>query len=209
MGLSVMGCDRVVIASTLSQDKTTTVTWLTYTMTGLEGFLITLVQGGAATNFEAKPADTSIAVNYTAVAGCTATVTPRIASGPSNDNASFAAPVPFPPPPVDPGIQRAVVLRVCSDGANVIVNWLSAAVGPDDPPLEGNYITIVQNGSKLTNFPVDGPGVLVTTVAYTVQGGSTYEVLVTPYDAFGPRYDLASYPAPILYPPASNQRALM
>ena len=127
-------------------------------------------------------------------------MTPRTADGPSNDNASFATPVPFPPPPIDPSIQRAVALRVCSDGANVTVNWLSAVVGPDDPALEGNYITIVQNDSKLTNFPVEDPNVLVTTVAYTVQGGSTYEVIVTPYDVFGPRYDLAAYPVAIPYP---------
>lgn len=195
-----MGCDRVVIASTLSQDKTTTVTWLSYTMTGIEGFLITLVQGGTATNFEAKAADTSITVNYTAVAGCTATVTPRTASGPSNDNASFAAPVPFPPPPVDPSIQRAVALRVCSDGANVIVNWVPGAVGDDDPPLEGNYISIVQNETRLTNFLVEGAAVTVTTIAYTLQQGSTYEVIVTPTDMFGPVYKLAAYPVPIPYP---------
>jgi hypothetical protein len=195
-----MGCDRVVIASTLSQGNKTTVTWLSYEMTGLENFSITLVQDGTPTTFEAKATDTSIAVTYTATLGCKATVTPRTAAGPSNDNASFATPVPFPPPPIDPSIQRAVALRVCSDGANVTVNWLSAAVGPDDPPLEGTYVTIVQNGSKLNNFPVDSADVLVTTVAYTLQSGSTYEVIVTPYDAFGPRYDLAAYPVAIPYP---------
>ena len=103
-----MGCDRVVIASTLSQGNKTTVTWLSYKMTGLENFSITLVQDGTPTTFEAKPTDTSIVVTYTAAAGCKATVTPRTADGPSNDNASFATPVPFPPPPIDPSIQRAV-----------------------------------------------------------------------------------------------------
>ncbi|WP_257165101.1 hypothetical protein [Bradyrhizobium sp. SRS-191] len=196
-----MGCDRVVIASTLSQGNKTAVTWLSYKMTGLESFLITLVQNNTPTTFEAKATDTSLTVDYTAAAGCKATVTPRIASGPSNDNASFAAPVPFPPPPVDPSIKRAVALRVCSDGANVTVNWVSAEItNPDDPPLEGNYISVVQDSTKLTNFPVDDPTATVTTFAYVVQSGSTYEVIVTPFDVVGPRYELAAYPVPIPYP---------
>ena len=195
-----MGCDRVVITSTLSQGNKTTVTWLPYEMVMLSGFLITFVQNGQATNFEAKANAIILTADYTAAAGCTVTVTPRNNDGPSNDNASFAAPVPFPPPPVDPSIQRAVALRVCSDGTNVIVNWVPGAVGEDDPPLEGNYISIVQNETKLTNFLVEGATETVTTIAYTLQQGSTYEVIVTPTDMFGPVYPLAAYPVPIPYP---------
>lgn len=191
-----MACDRVVIASTKSQDGKTTVTWLTYTMTGLEGFLITLVQDGTPTNFEAKAADTSITVSYTAAAGCKATVTPKTAEGPSNDNASFAAPVPFPPTPIDPGAQRPIIFRACADAASVTVNWVPSTL---DGVL-GNYLSVVQNSVKLTNFTVEGGEVAVATVDFTVEAGSTYEVIITPYDAFGPDYRAASYPEPIPYP---------
>jgi hypothetical protein len=191
-----MGCDRVVVASTSSQGGKTTISWLKYEMTGLEGFLLTLTQGGVPSNFEAKATDVSLTVTYTAAAGCTATVTPRTANGPSNDNASFPAPFPFPPTPIDPDVGRPIVLRACSDGANVTVNWVPSTL---DGVL-GNYLSIVQNSTKLTNFDVEGGTVAVTTVAYAVQAGSTYQVIVTPYDDFGPNYEAASYPAPIPYP---------
>jgi hypothetical protein len=192
-----MGCDRVVITSTLSQGGKTTVSWVKYEMAGLDGFLVTLVQKGTPTTFEARATDTSLASNYTALAGCTATVTPRTASGPSNDNASFAAPLPFPPTPVDPDVGRPIVLRACADSANVTVNWVPSTL----PDVLGNYVSVVQNSTSLTNFTVEGGTVAVTTVEYTVQGGSTYQVIVTPYDDFGPNYAAASYPAPIPYPP--------
>lgn len=193
-----MGCDRVVIASTKSQDGKTTVTWLTYTMTGLDGFLITLVQGGTPTSFDAKAADTSITVSYTAVADCKATVTPKTAEGPSNDNASFAAPVPFPPAPIDPNAGRPVIFRACADAASVTVNWVPAV--PPEFPVLGYYLSVVQNSVSLTNFEVEGGEVATVTVNYTVEAGSSYEVILTPYDAFGPSYDMASYPEPIPYP---------
>jgi hypothetical protein len=192
-----MGCDRVVIASTTSQDTKTTVTWLPYTMTGLEGFLITLVQGGGgAQNFEAKPTDTTITVTYTATAGCTATVTPQTATGPSNDNASFPVPVPFPPPPIDPAVGRPIMIRACADAANVTVNWVPSTLAK----VVGYYLSVIQDSSKLTNFTVEGGTTAATTVEYTVQAGSTYEVVLTPYKALGPEYGAASYPAPIPYP---------
>jgi hypothetical protein len=195
-----MGCDRVVIASTMSQGAKTTVTWLTYKMAGLEGFLLTLVQNGAAKSFDAAATDLSLTVDYTAVAGCTAAVTPRTAGGPSNDHASFATPVPFPPTPIDPNAGRPVVLRACVDAGNVTVNWIPSTLNDPDAPLLGNYLSIVQNQTSLNNFDVPDNAVTTTTVAYVVDPGSTYQVILTPYDEFGINRDAASYPGSIPYP---------
>ena len=195
-----MGCDRVVVASALSQGAKTTVTWLTYTMPDLEGFMLTLVQGGLAKSFDATAADLSLTVDYTAAAGCTATVTPRTAAGPSNDHASFPTPVPFPPTPIDPDTGRPVLLRACADAGNVTANWIPSTLHDPEAPLLGNYLSIIQNQTSLTNFDVPDNTVATVTVAYAVDPDSTYQVILTPYDEFGINRGAASYPGPIPYP---------
>jgi hypothetical protein len=195
-----MGCDRVVITQTNSQAGTTTVAWLTYTMTGLQDFLVTFVQGGVAKSFKAKATDTGLSVAYTAATDCKATVTPQTAVGPSNDNASFAAPVPFPPTPIDPNAGRPVVLRACADAANVTVNWVPAVPTDPDFPVLGNYVSIIENFTKLTNFDVPGGAVAATTIAYAIVPSSSYQVIITYYDATGPNFLAASYPGTIPYP---------
>jgi hypothetical protein len=195
-----MGCDRVVVARTVSQGPKTTVTWLTYEMTGLEGFVLILVQGGVPQSFDATATDLSLTVDYAAAAGCTATVTPRTAAGPSNDHASFSTPVPFPPTPIDPDSGRPVLLRACADAGNVTVNWIPSKLNDPDAPLLGNYLSIIQNQTSLTNFDVPDNTVTTVTVAYVVDPGSTYQVILTPYDEFGINRNAASYPGTIPYP---------
>jgi hypothetical protein len=192
----VMGCDSVVVASTASQGGKTTVSWLKFTMTDLAWFLVILVQDGNPTTFDAKATDLSLTVDYAAKPSCKATVTPKDANGPVNDKASFAAPVPFPPPPIDPAKKRPIIIRACADDTSVTVNWVASTI--DD--LEGNYLSIVENSTKLMNFKVEGAGVVAYTANYTCHSDSFYEVIITPYDWEGPLYTSASYPAPISYP---------
>jgi hypothetical protein len=191
-----MGCDRVVVASAASQDGKTTVSWLKFTMADLAGFLVVLVQDGTPTTFEAKATDLSLTVDYAAKPSCKVTVTPKDANGPVNDKASFAAPIPFPPTPVSPDSRRPVIIRACSDSTSVTVNWVASTL----KNLQGNYLSIIQNSTSLTNFEVEGATVVVYTADYVCQPGSAYEVIITPYDKFGLDYRAASYPAPISYP---------
>jgi hypothetical protein len=191
-----MGCDRVVIVSTSTLGDKTSVGWLAFELAGLTGYLVTFVHDGVPTSFEADAAAKSLTATYTPEQGTTVTVTPQTAEGPVNDKASFRAPIPFPPPPIDPDAGRPIVLRACADGTSVTVNWKPST----KEGVRGNYLTITQNKSKLTNFPIDGGEVATATVDYKIEAGSSYEVSLTPYDAFGPDYQATSYPAPIPYP---------
>ena len=191
-----MGCDRVVVTKTTSTGGKTTANWLKYTMADLAGFLVVLVQDGQPTTFEAKPTDDKLTVDFSANTSCKVTVTPKDATGPVNDKASFAAPVPFPPTPIDPGAKRPVIIRACSDDTSVTVNWVASTI----EDLEGNYLSIIQSSTKLTNFEIDGAGVVVYTAQYTCQRDASYEVIITPYDWSGLRYESASYPVKISYP---------
>lgn len=191
-----MGCDRVVITSTSSQADKTSIGWLAYELAGLTGYLITFVHDDVPESFDAKAADTSLTVTYTPASGATVTVTPQTAEGPVNEKASFTAPIPFPPAPIDPDVGRPIALRACADATSVTVNWKPSPL----EGVEGNYLTITQNNSKLTNFTVEGGEVATAKVEYKLEAGSSYEVTLTPYDAFGPNYEATSYPVPIPYP---------
>jgi hypothetical protein len=191
-----MGCDRVVIVATSTLGDKTSVGWLAFELAGLTGYLITFVHDGVPTSFEADAKDVSLTVAYAPASGTTVTVTPQTEEGPVNDKASFRAPIPFPPTPIDPDAQRPIVLRACADAATVTVNWKPSS----KEGLRGNYLTIVRNKSLLTNFPIEGGEVTKATVDYKVEAGGSYEVSLTPYDAFGPDYQATSYPAPIPYP---------
>lgn len=191
-----MACDRVVVTKTASNGGKTTVNWLKYTMTDLAGFSVVLVQNREPHIFDAKATDDSLTVNFAADSSCTVTVTPKDANGPVNDKASFAAPVPFPPPPIDPAKKRPIILRVCADETTVTVNWVASTV----PDLEGNYLSIIKDSTNLKNFTIEGADSVVYTAQYACQSGSSYEVVITPYDWDAPVYDSASYPQNIPYP---------
>lgn len=189
-----MGCDRVVVSKTASAGGKTTVNWLKYTMTDLTGFLVVLVQNSQPTTFEAKPTDESLTVDFSPAPSCRVTVTPKDANGPVNEKASFSAPVPFPPTPLDPDKGRPITFRVCSDDTSVTVNWVASTL----PEMEGNYITIIEGFERLTNFTVEDPKAVVYTADYVCEPGKSYEVLVTPFDWAG--MAPASYPVKIPYP---------
>jgi hypothetical protein len=164
----------------------------------LTGFEVTLSQAGEKVNAEAGADATSLTVDLQAAADCGATVTPVTADGPQPANASFEAPVPFPPKPIDPGAGRPVILRACSDGTTVSVNWLPSTI--DD--LLGYYLTITENGVELETFEVSGAAAIAVTVDYVCKQGSAYTTTLTPYDIFGPDYAAVSYSQAIPYPAA-------
>lgn len=189
-----MGCDRVIVAGASATGGTTTVSWRRYDMAGLTGYQIAFSQSGKVTLFDAGPEDTSKTVTFTPGAGCMVTVTPDDSSGPVNDKSSAATPVPFPPPSVDPGSIRPVVLATCSVLDKVTVNWTASTV----EYLAGYVITVFEGQTSLRNFQIPGDTVVSAIIDYPCKEGTPYQVIVTPYDDLSPVDP--SYPVPIPYP---------
>ncbi|WP_256081070.1 hypothetical protein [Massilia sp. YIM B04103] len=193
-----MSCKRIVVTGTALSGLTTTVSWKAPAITGLAGFLLTATEGGGVKNFDAAAGATSAILNFAADPSCVVTVTPKDASGPLNDMASAAAPVPFPPKPVDPQAGRPITIRFCADAAagSVTLDWLASTI----EYLEGYILTLIEGTSNLTNFDVPGAEVLTTTVNYKIDPGKQYTAILTPYDDLGPAKDSAAYPVSFPYP---------
>lgn len=199
-----MSCDRVVVTGTSSTGGNSSVSWRALTVPGLTKFLITFSQGGEVKNFEAAASATSKVVAFAAAQGCTVTVTPADSTGPLNDKASAAVPVPFPPVPVDPEAGRPITLRICSDTAagTVVVDWLPSTI----LDLAGYILTIFEGTSGLRNFDVPDASAVTTTVTYTIDAAKNYSVILTPYDDLSPVKASASYPVGIPYPAPTSIR---
>lgn len=193
-----MSCKCVIITATASSDGKTTVNWRSPAIPGLSQFLITATQGGEVKNFDAPATATSAILDLAAESKCMLTVTPKDSSGPLNEMASAATPVPFPPKPVDPDAGRPSTLRVCADmtAGSVTVDWLASSV----EYLEGYVVTIIDGTSSLSNFYAPGGDALSATFGYKIDPAKNYAIIVTPYDDLGVVTGSAAYPVSFPYP---------